>query len=323
MRLGEACHDVLDRAVAAGILRDQDWHDRVSELWDEEVLRQQSDAEGDGAGLARIWPGYQLKRARLFRVAALVREVLLAAPAHAEILTEQPLAAYGGRLFGRPDLIVRSEGSHRIIDYKSGGILDRETQQPRESYVRQLQLYAYLEHEASGGWPETAHLFPLHGAPVEVDVDPEACRAVAEAAIEALEAYNAAAPGTQPARPAPETCGMCSFAADCPAFWKAYSPEWANSVLAAAGVVGRVVITPLGGTTIELSATDGSITGPLVIRNIDGSEHPAAYAAAPGVEAAAVGFVREDGRESCRLPPWGLLSVRDADTSTGAATGVG
>jgi hypothetical protein len=77
-----------------------------------------------------------------------------------------------------------------------------------------------------------------------------------------------------------------------------------------------VVITPLGGTTIDLSPTAGSITGPLVIRNIDGSEHPAAYAAAPGLEAAAVGFVREDGRESCRLPPWGLLSVREPDTRT-------
>jgi PD-(D/E)XK nuclease superfamily len=212
-RLGTVCHNVLDEAVQRQILQLDDWRSRIEQLWDTKLTEL---ARRDGlSDDPTRWPGYQLKRARLFQVAGRIREFLDALPTEAEVLTEQPLSAQDGRLYGRPDLIIRSTQRHQIIDYKSGGVLDRETKQPREAYARQLQLYAFLEHEASGSWPTSAHLFPLQGASVEIDIEPERCSELAAEALNELDAYNTAVPLTPQASPTPAHCRWCSHTTAC------------------------------------------------------------------------------------------------------------
>ena len=295
-RLGTVCHHVLDRAVREGGLRQSNWRDVVQELWDEELAVEVSSSSNLDHGDPRKWPGYQLKRARLFEVADSVREFLEDLPSEAEVLTEVTLSANDGLLYGRADLVIRSKNRHQIIDYKSGGVVDRETQLPRIAYARQLQLYAYLEHASSGKWPSTAHLFPLHGAPVAISVEPTECLALASDALEALRDYNAAVPAPQPARPSMEHCKWCPAATVCAAFWAACSPTWAASVCAVTGTITNVFSTELGGVTVHVKPLAGSLdlNGSVVIKNIDPVRFPNVRGFARGEQIGATGLLADD-----------------------------
>jgi CRISPR/Cas system-associated exonuclease Cas4 (RecB family) len=287
------------------------WKDDVGRIWDAELALEHMRVQAAGvADEPRMWPGYQLKRARLFHVAGRVRELLVGLPPDAAVLTEEPLSAASGLLYGRADLIVRSSSQHQIIDYKSGGVLDRDTKRPREAYVRQLQLYAYLEHETSGSWPLSAHLFPLHGVPVEIDVDPEICSALAREALAILGEYNQAVPAVQPADPSPMHCKWCPFAAVCGSFWDACDSTWAPDLLAAAGMTTRQFTTPLGGLTVFIDIGAGSVVGDeVVIKNIDTAVFSDARGLVSGDELAAVGLVADDRGSGYWISGAGVLGV--------------
>lgn len=291
-RIGSICHAVLDAAVKNEVLLGEGWKADVEALWDSAVAAEEARARGEGVMTpARGWPGYQIKRARLFRVAGQVRGFLRELPEDAEVLPEQSLAAKGGRLYGRADLVIRGKSVHRILDYKSGSVTDAEGE-PREAYVRQLQLYALLEYEVSGTWPETAHLFPLEGAPVEIEVDPSHCLRVGEEALALIDDYNSAVPGPQPATPAAGICRWCPYATGCDAFWAAVDESWADEVRAARGVGTNVFSTPVGGVTVEIETAAGSVPlGSTVIKQIDPALHRDASRIIVGSAVSAVGLV--------------------------------
>ena len=317
-RLGTVCHNVLDEAVRDRTLQLEDWRTRIEQLWDSklaELARRERFSDEPTR-----WPGYQLKRARLFQVAGRIREFLEALPREAEVLTEQPLTAEEGRLYGRPDLIIRSSERHQIIDYKSGGVLDRETNQPREAYARQLQLYAFLEHETSGTWPMSAHLFPLQGAPVEIDIEPERCLELVAQALNELEAYNTAVPLTPQADPTPAHCRWCPHTTVCGPFWEACDESWASTLLAAAGHVTRSFGTPLGGVTVYLDVDSGSLDEEsLVIKNIDPALHEDAGRVAAGDEVATTGLVADDRGSGYWLGASGAFAGAASTPASGRA----
>jgi RecB family exonuclease len=295
-RLGTVCHSVLDKAVREGWLETDAWRQLVEEQWDREVAAEHDRGQAaDHLGEPGKWPGYQLKRARLFQVANRLRDFLDDLPVGAEVLTEEPLSTDDGLLFGRVDLIIRTAERHQIIDYKSGGVLDRETNLPREAYVRQLQLYAFLEHASSGSWPSSAHLFPLKGAPIEIDIEADRCAALAADALAALRAYNDLVPTSQPASPTPAICQWCSAATVCAPFWDSCDATWASAIQAVAGVVSRVFVTPLGGVTLHLEAVTGSLgVQRVVIKNVDPVIFADASAVSEGDEVAATGLRVDD-----------------------------
>lgn len=290
-RLGSICHAVLDRAVSDGVFASSDWKAKVAALWVDAVAAEESRAiEAGITKPAQAWTGYQIKRARLLKVAERLRGFLEELPPGTEVLTEHALSAEGGRLFGRADLILRGEGVHRIIDYKSGGVTDVEGK-TRAAYVHQLQLYALLEHADSGSWPDTAHLFPLQGAPVEIDVEPSECIRRGQEALDLLDAFNAAAPGQQPASPSPALCRWCDHTTVCSAFWRACNESWATELLAASGTVQRSFTTPVGGTTVLLDAVAGSVaSGPTFVKQIDSAVFPDAAHVSVGATVVVTGL---------------------------------
>src|SRR5205823_6189937 len=148
------------------------------------------------------------------------------------------------------DLIVRSAEVHVIVDYKTGSFLEPGTEQLKASYERQLMLYACLEAEASGAWPEQALLVPLGAEPVTRRIDPTACQRLAQEVLAALERWQAWVGDPPPANALPQTCGWCPYAARCPAFWRACDTEWARDLLALRGDVASMATTPLGGITL-------------------------------------------------------------------------
>ncbi len=109
-RLGNICHGVLERMVRDHSLMEPNWERLLDDVWAEEVEREGqasvAASEAERLGPPDRWPDFQLKRARLRKAARRLRGLLVALPARVEILPEEPLQAYDGRLRGRADLII-------------------------------------------------------------------------------------------------------------------------------------------------------------------------------------------------------------------------
>lgn len=313
MRIGRICHAVLDFLVRSGNLVAADWDRDLEAAWSDEVRREGEsvgEAPGHLSSEPERWPGYELKRARLRRMAARLRTVLTALPEGAVLLPEEPMAALEGKLRGRPDLVVRHPDAHMVIDYKSGRAVEKVTLALRTAYEHQLQLYAFLEAETSGSWPTSAHLYPLEGSPVEIAVDPRECTALAEEAVSLLGRYNATCPEPQPATAGLGTCPRCQYATNCPAFWDACDSSWSVSLQAVAGQVLEASSARLGGISLLIQAEAGSLgSGQVWIRNIAVEEHPVARSIQRGSVVGMVGLREEEGRGFYRLPEWGLIRL--------------
>jgi RecB family exonuclease len=286
--IGLICHEVLESLVRDGTLRSQSWSEPLESRFRELLARN----EGAKQGPLR---GSRLALARLRKVAARMAEFLRQAPPGAEFLVEEELVAADGRLYGRVDLIVRSREMHVIVDYKTGSLLEPGTDQLKASYERQLMLYACLEEEASAEWPEKALLVPFGAEPVTVRIDPAACLQLLKEVLAALERWQTWVSTTPPANASPETCGWCPFAARCPEFWAACNPNWTEEVIAMRGSVTSATTTPLGGVTLLLDSSEGSVVGTAAIRNVARSEFPELESIGAGQGVALVGLRRDPG----------------------------
>jgi RecB family exonuclease len=264
-RIGQICHDVLESLVRDGRLRSESWSEPLESCF----LELLASNEDEMRAAVR---GSRLALARLRKVAARMGDFLRQVPPDAQILTEEELTAADGRLYGRVDLIVRSAELHVIVDYKTGSFLEPGTEQLKESYERQLMLYACLEAEASGAWPEQALLVPFGAEPVTLRMDPTACLQLLEEVLAALDRWQTWVGGPPPASASPETCGWCPFAARCPAFWAACNTDWADELVAIRGPLASIATTPLGGITLRLDSTEGSVLGATAVRNIEPTE---------------------------------------------------
>lgn len=303
--IGDVCHAVLERQVEKQP-PPADLNAFVASAWDEEA-----------AGLERkhglelgTFSRSRLVRSRLVRTARALA-ALLAEAGEAEHICEQEMAAKGGRLVGRPDLVIHGEQAHWIVDYKSGSAIDAAGA-PNEHYTSQVQLYAVLEHERSGSWPSRAIVLPLRGPKVELEIEPAVCEALAARALEALEAYNNTLGGCVEARPSLEHCRWCDWACGCEAFWAAAAPEWAvEGLRAVLGEVSERVDTTGAGTSIQLLPSKGTLEGreAIWVRGISPERHPALEGVSPGkqVALARLRVDREDGVFT--LPDSGLLSL--------------
>jgi PD-(D/E)XK nuclease superfamily len=311
-RLGNVCHRVLERMVRDRSLTEPYWEGLLDNAWAAEVEREGQNLvadEADRLGPPGRWPDFQLKRARLRKAARRLRELLGALPAGAELRPEEPLQACDGRLRGRADLIVRGAGAHKVIDYKSGAALDRQTLAPRDTYVQQLQLYSYLEARVTGEWPDTAHLIPLEGPSVDLVVDRAACEAVGTRALSLLDSYNAAAPGPQPATPGLETCTVCQHATVCPAFWDSCDTTWTPAMVAVLGRVEEVHSSPLGGISLVVIPERGSVNiSRVTVRNIQPTQHPRVGEIRPGSTASFLRLRPEEERGTYALRSSGQVA---------------
>ena len=178
-------------------------------------------------GSAERWPGYFLVRQRALasatqvRAKAIVRNETKRNTTECAIGSERRIETRDGRLAGRPDFF----NGHTIVEYKSS-LPDRSWPRATEildGYQRQLRLYAAILADVENRWPVTARLVAASGQVMEVRIDPEECKAEADAALEVLTDVNRElGRGTPPetlARPDTVYCGRCPFQMICPAFW--------------------------------------------------------------------------------------------------------
>lgn len=159
--------------------------------------------------------------------------------AHAgEEEVEIPIASADGRFRGRVDRAEHLPHGTRLVDYKSAVRDDLP-----ERYERQLQLYAYMWHEARGAWPvEATVVYPLTGATYPVAVDPETCQRVADDAGDIVQRVQTERGASDLATPS-DVCAACEFRPWCRPFWRWQSGEAAYTAAlerAGVGFEGRV-----------------------------------------------------------------------------------
>jgi hypothetical protein len=292
----------MDFLVATHTLLGDQWDVELQRKWREEIDHERAAQTTDDQlrwGPPEGWPNYELKKARLRNLARSVRELILDLPSGAHVLTEHDLTGRGGLLVGRADLVVRSASCHIVVDYKSGSVVDAVTQAMIPAYENQLRIYAALEREESGEWPEKAVLMPLNGPPIELPINPVQCDALADEAVAMLHAYNLAAPGPQPARPSPESCKRCAASCHCPEFWAAYDPTWTTDLIALRGRILELSMTPLGGIAVRVEVAAGA-RGPVAeVRRLRETDHPGVGTLVIGDAFCAVGL--QDGLDGSAL----------------------
>lgn len=283
--LGTAYHGVLERLPE---LNSEEAMSRIQELWREEIGRLEQQASRHALnrrfGPATTWRAYYLVLETLkLRAANLVpaprseRENI-----PVESFREEEFIGFGGKLKGKPDLGRGDE----IIDFKTGNIYEssedeNSTPAVKQAYIRQLRIYAYLVHQATGRWPRRALLYPIAGPPVEVDVDPAACLREANEAVALLDRYNdeiaKKVPPASLASPSQESCQWCPFKILCPAFWTDAREGWKLDGDAISGVLVSSPQPIYGGDAYSLSIRiDGGTVnhGTVTLASFPNSVHP-------------------------------------------------
>ncbi|MEW6071064.1 MAG: PD-(D/E)XK nuclease family protein [Planctomycetota bacterium] len=266
--LGTAYHAVLEGAAGGGAAAAHEaaWLAAINEQHD----RARQHPLDQRFGQPERWPGYHLIRAM-----ALLRAQEVGGPSSStgrpgaaeggRASREQWLSGAGGRLVGRPDLVR----GNAVIDYKTGDIHEQgDSAAAKASYVRQLQIYAFLVKERTGRWPARGVLLPMEGPPLEVELEPLACERAAAEAVSLLDQYNreieAGVAPTRLASPSTDACMWCPYQVLCPAFWAAAAESWSDQ-LGAAAIGGSAPAAPKpihGGAALALSLRADEGTGP-------------------------------------------------------------
>jgi hypothetical protein len=304
--LGDICHATLEALVEEQALLRPGWQEEVEAFWTEASARVSAQIPGlDPTAL----PSHDLFRARTALVADRLREMLAPLGPEVELTCEEPMAALEGRLRGKPDLIARAPSGHWVIDYKTGGVLETQTDLPRTAYRSQLRLYAVLEHERTGAWPDHAFLLSFTQGIVEIAVVPDECADLADSLAAALDAFEARIPGPQPAWPAPEVCRWCEHALACEAVWRECEEDWAPEVGLAEGIVAQAARAATGVTTVVADLDGGTLgAGRSAIRVPSVRLLPEL---APGTRIRSSGLFRRGG-QTFELGPAGAIAEVEA-----------
>lgn len=318
--LGTAYHEVLERVSR----EEGDPEIVINRLWNEAIERQYARSRAHPLdvrfGRPETWLGYHVTLATLrLRAQDLVGRAAREGGGARKraVYREQRFVAAGGRLVGKPDLLL----NRKIVDYKTGNVLEENAdgdQSVRQGYVRQLRLYAYLVHENLGWWPSSAELVPLSGPVVSVDIDPADCAAEAANAVGLLERYNdlvtnSASPDAL-ASPSPVACKWCRFKLLCNAFWTASSPEWSGQ-LDGEAISGPIIGAPRSihsgmAVAITVDATAGTARGQVSLAPIPSNNAGLMQAIQGSVIRCASLYRRPDGSLT---PTLRTLFIRNSD----------
>ena len=287
--LGNVCHDVLEQICLDDDLANPEVFSRA---WNDSLAEHSG---GDAGQVLLTWPELALTKVRLRR--AIERIAALVDEAPGELKPELDLVSDDGRLHGRLDLAVRGP-SPWIADLKTGRIRPTPEDPVSPTHIRQLQLYAYLEAEASGMWPTHAWLITLQGRDHVVDIDPAVSSAVVERALDAFDDFNRDYPNVR-AAPAGENCSWCVHVSLCPEPWSA-DTDWGDSHAALLAI--NRVRHGSGAAWIDAEVLAGTLEASTVsLRRVDLDDHPVARDLNAGDRVVVVGLHRMDAADTWQL----------------------
>lgn len=227
--LGTAFHTVMATVRRTGA------KDEAVTLWDKAISEALEKAIAHPLDtrffVKERWPNYYFMRQRCLSSASQIT-VPRAPAVTPSSNTEKRFEARGGKLTGIPD------------HYRSGVITEYKSTLPDpawsgaasllEAYKRQVFLYAAIIHEVFGNWPSRGVIAGASGQTIDITITPEECDAEADAAVEALDAFNKALSSANSpvelANPSPQACGTCPYQLLCPAFWASLSANFFGDI---------------------------------------------------------------------------------------------
>lgn len=222
---------------------------------------------------------------------------------------EVPVATPDGKVAGRIDELVNDPTGSIIRDYKSGAIYREDLPgrfRLKAEYATQLKLYAAALAAMTDKWPSRLEIVSLDGSAEVVPFSADECAALLREAKELLDASNAIANSTEPARdridrlarPSAAACRFCSYRPLCPAYLECGGgdPEhWPRDVL---GVVSGVQQLGNGHVLIELEVDESGARARIVGLDPSTARHPALDSIRVGTSAGAFNLGRARGPSS-------------------------
>ena len=222
---------------------------------------------------------------------------------------EISLSSKDGKLFGIVDSVLKEHGLTVLRDYKTGEILEAETNEIRPTYAAQLRLYAFLYFENFTIWPDKLELMPLSGAAFEIPVEPADCIKIAQEAAKSLDAWNAKISGISHgedsaevlANPSPSVCKFCQYRPACSGYLNIVSEvqdaDWPADVV---GTIISLADDENGRNVLKISKDGVEI----VVRRLSGIErHTALATLSQGQRVGVFNLLRENAPYSFREGP--------------------
>jgi len=230
--LGTIRHRVSE-AVHKGALNEVELSsvkDAIGDLWDqitaEEAANHASRWSSSELPDVNSWLGYQNARANAKR--ALTRTITdyrnsnhkLRKPDIENWLYDQELG-----IRGKPDRIEYHAQGSIIVDIKTG----RPEATMKESWRRQLLLYAHLVQKASGETPIAIAIETASGNRLQEAITKKQIRDTVEQSLLLVKKFNEhLANPAQLASPSQENCEYCSYKIHCEPFWEAVQHDWSG-----------------------------------------------------------------------------------------------
>lgn len=226
-RLGTIIHNLIEAAYS-GRLPDEVSMER---MWGEEVAAHEREMLGSPlekhfVPLSKNAQNYKVKQIMGFN---LVRPLLKGRSEKArsehqatpEIWFETADKIIGGKV----DVVVREETGVKIIDYKTGKIVENDEDENtiKQDYIDQLKMYSGLYFESTGAWPAELTIVSINGKHFNVPFTKDGCISLlAEAKarfseINELIANNCS--HDQLASPSPDACSFCGYRPACFSYW--------------------------------------------------------------------------------------------------------
>lgn len=303
--LGTACHRVLELAGSGRLGRRDNpaWRVGFEKAWEQAISAEQASARDHPLEKhwppAERWPGYAIRKVQTRRLAeqlSLIPEIAAEKEekgSRAEF--EQERQGFDRKLRGRPDVVRYGAHGKVIEDYKTGSLLESDTGEVKAAYKLQVLLYAALEHESTGEFPQTAQLIPLEGEPVSIMINEEVALSEAQGVVALLDEYNGQLKSKRPqelAAPSPDHCQFCPYTARCPGFWFAIDRSWADKgIVAVAGEISASQASRFNTFDLDCDAEAGSMPdGPIRLHGLDLDRFAPALSAEPETPFGAIGL---------------------------------
>ena len=278
--LGNAAHVVREAAYRCATTPLEERAGRFAEIWESAVLAGYELLVADWAPQAppepALWKRYQITRASSLRAASRIAEsISYSGDTRGEPESGTGIETWRSapriRLRAKIDRIDRVDGGLRVIDIKSGSVIE----DLKPDYRRQLLLNAAIVREVNDEWPIEIALEPVTGQPLVYALDPEEATAAVGEVSNAIDDYNASvAAGTigRSARADAETCMFCSFRTICGEYWTSMQPEWGHH-----SVMGEIasVAEHDGMVTVTLTKPRGSPESEVSIQGFHPEQVPA------------------------------------------------
>jgi RecB family exonuclease len=217
--IGTVIHKLIDEKSRGGLeqasLFDSQW---------DHLVREQEDILKDLGYVSMIPLKYSLRDFALRKTAAKRMIVKVSTNAYRSRLTgasEMWLSDPDLGIRGRIDLVVGTEDGVRLIDYKTGSVLD-DRGRVKSEYRDQMLLYGYLYYRTQGTYPKELYVVDITGSRIPIAFTPVECLEVAQRALRIIRDVNEHVSTTTAltlARPEKMVCRRCSYRPSCQAHW--------------------------------------------------------------------------------------------------------